>query len=110
MAMLLRHDDGGQNLLMKGVEDQWRYIDKKHYDPKTTYNENFISFIDALVQYFKNMYVPLLDGTTVVFRDMGREEMRGRCFRSTTLKNTWTCSTGSSTRCIFSGRTTRPWR
>ncbi|OHD63031.1 MAG: hypothetical protein A2176_09430 [Spirochaetes bacterium RBG_13_51_14] len=80
MAALLRHDDAGQNLLLKGVEDQWRYIDRKHYDPKTTYNENYIHFLDALVQYFKNMYLPLLDGTTIVFRDTARQEHEGSFF------------------------------
>jgi hypothetical protein len=80
LAKLLRHDDDGKNLLVKGVEDQWRYIDKKHHDPKTAYNENFISFLDALVQYFKNLYLPLLEGTTIVFRDNGREEFEGALF------------------------------
>ncbi len=80
LAKLLRHDDEGRNLLFKGVEDQWRYIDKKHHDPRMAYNENFIAFLDALVQYFKNMYLPLLEGTTIVFRDMGREEHEGALF------------------------------
>jgi hypothetical protein len=80
MAMLLKLEDAGQNLLMKGAEDQWRFVDKKHYDTKTTYNENFISFLDALVQYFKNLYLPLLDGTPVVFRDTARQEIEGAIF------------------------------
>ncbi len=80
LAKLLRHDYEGKNLLFKGVEDQWRYIDKKHHDPKTAYNENFIGFLDALVQYFKNLYLPLLEGTTIVFRDMGREQHEGALF------------------------------
>ncbi len=83
IAMLLKVEDGGQSLLMKAVEDQWRFIDRKHYDTRTTYNENFITFIDALVQYFKNMYVPLLDGTTVVFRDTTRQEIEGALFSFT---------------------------
>lgn len=83
MAMMLKIEDGGQSLLMKGAEDQWRFIDRKHYDIRTTYNENFITFIDALVQYFKNMYVPLLDGTTVVFRDTARQEIEGALFSFT---------------------------
>jgi hypothetical protein len=80
LAKLIRHDDEGKNLLFKGVEDQWRYIDKKHHDPRTVYHENFIGFLDALVQYFKNMYLPLLEGTTIIFRDMGREEHEGALF------------------------------
>jgi hypothetical protein len=80
MAMLLRLEDEGRSLLLRGVEDQWRYIDKKRHDAKITYNENFMNFIDALLQYFKNMYVPLLDGSAVVFRDMGRLEHEGSIF------------------------------
>ncbi len=80
LAVLLRLDDEGRNMLLKGAEDQWRYIDKKHYDSKMMYNENFINFLDALLQCFRNMYVPLLDGSTVVFRDMGRQESEGAIF------------------------------
>ena len=80
LAVLLRLDDEGRNMLLRGVEDQWRYIDKKHYDARMMYNENFINFLDALLQSFRNMYVPLLDGSTVVFRDMGRQEFEGAIF------------------------------
>jgi hypothetical protein len=80
MAMLLKLEEAGQNLLMKGAEDQWRFVDKKHYDTRTTYNENFMGFLDALVQYFKNLYLPLLDGSTVVFRDTARQEIEGAIF------------------------------
>lgn len=83
MAAMLRLEDGGQNLLMKGAEDQWRFIDRKHYDTRTTYNENFIAFIDAVVQYFKNAYLPLMDGSTVVFRDTARQEIEGALFSFT---------------------------
>jgi hypothetical protein len=80
LAMLLRLEDEGRSLLLRGVEDQWRYIDKKRHDAKLTYNENFMNFVDALLQYFKNLYVPLLDGSAVVFRDMGRLEHEGAIF------------------------------
>jgi hypothetical protein len=80
LAVLLRHENEGRNLLLRGVEDQWRYIDKKRHDAKIAYTENFLNFIDALLQYFKNMYVPLLDGSPVVFRDMGRQELEGALF------------------------------
>jgi len=80
LARLLRHDDGGRNILIKAVEDQRRYIDKKHHDPKAMYNDNFIGFLDALIQYFKNLYLPLLEGTTITFRDMGRVEFEGSLF------------------------------
>ncbi|MBN2160449.1 MAG: hypothetical protein JW807_13730 [Spirochaetes bacterium] len=80
LALLLRHDDQGQNLMLKGVEDEWRYIDRRHYDPKIIYNENFTSFLETLVLYFRNLYVPLLDGSTIRFRDMGRQEIEGSIF------------------------------
>lgn len=80
LMLLLRVADEGRNILVKGVEDQWRYIDKKHYDPKVMYNENFMNFLDALLQSFRNMYLPLLDGSAVLFRDMGRQELEGAMF------------------------------
>jgi len=80
LAKLLRHDDEGKNLLFKGVEDQWRYIDKKHHNPRMMYHENFIGFLDAAVQYFKNMYLPLLEGTTLVLLPPHVAEHEGALF------------------------------
>ncbi len=80
LAMFLRSDDRGQNLLLKGAEAQWRQVDRRQHDPKTAYNENFLGFLDALVQCFKNLYLPLINGSAILFRDRGREEIEGSFF------------------------------
>ncbi len=79
-AMLLKQEIDGQNLLLKAYADQMRYFSRKQQDPKAAYNDNFINFIHGLVSYFKNLYVPFLDGSVIVFRDMGREEHEGTLF------------------------------
>ena len=80
LYMLLRYEGPGHDLLLRAYADQVHYMDRKQYDPKIMYNDHHIDFIHGLVHYFKNMYVPLLDGSTVVFRDMGREEHSGSIF------------------------------
>ena len=80
LSWMLQYEHAGQNLLARAADEQWRIIDRKHYDPKAVYSENYINYLDALVQYFKNMYLPLLDGTGIVFRDRGRDEHEGAIF------------------------------
>ena len=82
LSKLIKRNNRGMNLLFKAAEDQWKLMDNKHYDPKGVYDDNFFSFLDSLVFYFKNKYRPLLDGTVIKFRDRGREELEGSVFSS----------------------------
>ncbi len=79
-AVLLELDDNGQNLLIKGVDLQWKHIDKRRSDPSEVYRDNFIIFLEAVMQYFKNTYLPLLDGTEIYFRDQSGKELSGQIF------------------------------
>lgn len=80
LVAMLAYEDRGQNILLQAVEDQWRYADKKHYEPREVYAGNYFNFLDALVHYFKNAYLCLLDGTVITFRDRAREECVGSPF------------------------------
>jgi len=80
VAFLLTVTEGGRSLLFAAAEDLWRYVDRKHYDPKSVYNENFIAFLDALLRYFKLAFFPLIDGSPILFRDMARQEHHGAIF------------------------------
>jgi hypothetical protein len=52
----------GRNLLLACVEDEWRYIERKHYDSAVVYEENFLSFIESLISYFNLTYAGILRG------------------------------------------------
>ncbi|MCU0849098.1 MAG: hypothetical protein MUD12_14555 [Spirochaetes bacterium] len=77
---MLAYESSGENILMKSAQDQWRLVDRKHYDAKSVYAENFFNFIDAVLQYFKNCYRHILDGSILYFIDADRTEMAGSIF------------------------------
>jgi len=78
--LLLNLDDNGRDLLMRSADEQLKLVDKKKYDVDALYRENFFSFLDALVNYFNNAYVPLLNGSTVEFTDLGKDSVGGALF------------------------------
>jgi len=87
MVVMLKKEIKGQNMLLKAAYDQWKNIDKKHYDPEVVYNEKFFNFLDALVHYFKNKYFTLLDGTQIMFRDKKKTEHRSSIFSSSYMED-----------------------
>lgn len=60
---LVKIEDNGQNILMKSADDQWKLLDKINRDPADTFNKNFIVFLEGTVNYFRNLLVPLLNGS-----------------------------------------------
>ena len=60
-------DDGGKNILIKSVEDLWKYVDRINRDAEEALKTNFIVFIEALINYFKNLIVPLINGKPLLF-------------------------------------------
>jgi hypothetical protein len=60
---LVRIEDNGQNILIKSADDQWKLLDKINRDPADTFNQNFIVFLEGAVNYFRNLIVPLLNGS-----------------------------------------------
>ncbi|HSA14363.1 MAG TPA: hypothetical protein P5346_06410 [Spirochaetota bacterium] len=78
--VMLNLDDNGRDILLKAADEQLRLVDKKKYDLDTLYRDNFFGFLDALVNYFNNAFVPLLNGSTVEFTDTYRETVDGSVF------------------------------
>ena len=71
---LLKIEEGGRNLLMNGAESQMLLMDNRHQDPADVLESDFFTFIDAVIRFFKNSYLPVLDGTKIIFRDGDRNE------------------------------------
>jgi len=65
---------------MKGVEIQWKTVDRSRNIPSDSYENSFVSFMDGAVQYFKNAFLPLIDGTTIKFKDEARDEYESSLF------------------------------
>ncbi len=80
MNQMIRLEIKGQNILIRAVEEQWKNIDKKHYNVRLMYTDNFFNYLDGLVNYFNNAFIPLIDGSTIHFRDPRRHEFEGRIF------------------------------
>ncbi|MCL1865212.1 MAG: hypothetical protein FWF73_05310 [Spirochaetes bacterium] len=60
-------DDAGKNILVKSVEDLWKYIDHSNRDAEESLKTNFIVFLEGLISYFKNLIAPLLNGKPIIF-------------------------------------------
>ena len=60
---LVKIEDNGHNILLKSADDQWKLLDKINRDPEDAFNQNFIVFLEGTVNYFRNLMVPLLNGS-----------------------------------------------
>ncbi len=80
LHFLLHLTEEGENLLIRAADDQWKIVDKKHYNTRLIYTENFFAFLDAVINYFYNAFVPLLNGTKFVFRDAAHHEFESALF------------------------------
>jgi len=60
-------DDNGKNILVKSVEELWRYVDRINRDAGDAFKNNFIHFLEGIVHYFKNLMAPIIDGKPLLF-------------------------------------------
>ncbi len=80
MNQMIKMEFKGQNILIRSAEEQWKNIDKKHYNVRLMYTDNFFNYLDGLVNYFNNAFIPLIEGSVIYFRDPGRNELEGSVF------------------------------
>jgi hypothetical protein len=78
----LKLQKDGQIILENAVETQWKIADKRQKEYAFIYNEDFLTFIDECVNYFNNSYVPLLNGSSVIFKDKNESTLEGKIFAS----------------------------
>jgi hypothetical protein len=60
---LVNIEDNGQNILTKSADEQWKLQDKINRDAEDSLQKNFIVFLEGVVNYFRNLIVPLLNGS-----------------------------------------------
>jgi hypothetical protein len=72
----------GRIILENAVETQLKIADKRQKEFTYLYNEDFLTFIDECVNYFNNSYVPLLNGSTIIFKDKNEALIDGKIFAS----------------------------
>jgi len=60
---LVKIEDNGQNILAKSADEQWKLMDKINRDAQDSIQKNFIVFLEGVVNYFRNLIVPLLNGS-----------------------------------------------
>jgi len=77
--LFLKMEISGGNLLLKCFDDQWRIVDKRRGDSSEVYRNDFVSFVDGLLNYFNNLLARFIDGSVVVF-ETGGETFEGRIF------------------------------
>ena len=60
---LVKIEDNGQNILLKSADEQWKLQDKINRDAHDSLQKNFIVFLEGIVNYFRNLLVPVLNGS-----------------------------------------------
>ncbi len=76
---IVKIDDNGQNILVKSVEEQWKYVDRVNRDSEDSLKNNFIVFLEGVTHYFKNLMMPVLNGKPLMFDYFG-ETVEGALF------------------------------
>jgi len=59
---IVRLDENGRNLLVISADEQWKRIDRLNRDGREYMKNNFIVFLEGILNYFRNLIVPILDG------------------------------------------------
>ena len=71
----------GKNLLDIGVVEQWRLMDfNKKNNPEEVYSDNYLYFLDTALNYFKNLFYPILKGSEIIFKNKDNNEITGKIF------------------------------
>jgi len=76
---LITLDDNGQNLLIRSVEEQWKYVDRINRDAEESAKNNFMVFLEGMVEYFKNLMIPVLNGKPLML-DLHGNAVEGAIF------------------------------
>jgi hypothetical protein len=76
---IVKVDDNGQNILVKSVEEQWKYVDRVNRDAEDSLKNNFIVFLEGVTHYFRNLMMPVLSGRPLMFDYFG-ESVEGALF------------------------------
>jgi hypothetical protein len=69
------------NILSRAAELQWSQVDRRKNDPSAAMENDFIQYLDAVVRFFRNTFLPLIDGSSITFRDSARDEFSSPVFR-----------------------------
>jgi hypothetical protein len=59
---LVRLDENGRNLLVSSADEQWKRVDRLNRDGKEYMKNNIVIFLEGIINYFRNLVVPLIDG------------------------------------------------
>ncbi len=86
MHRMLEVTAGGKNILHSAINRQWKYVDHKRYDAEEVYRDNYFSYLDGLINYFKNTYLHILDGTDLWFKDSDGNNIEGKIFEESFLR------------------------
>lgn len=86
MHRMLEVTAGGKNILHSAVNRQWKYVDHKRYDAEEVYRDNYFSYLDGLINYFKNTYMQIMNGSPFWFKDPEGNSVEGMIFEESFLR------------------------
>lgn len=77
---LLKLKLGKEFFLWEIFELQWKQNDRRKRDPETVFEEDFLGFIDSCVTFFNLNFLPLIDGSVLIFEDREQNHFEGSIF------------------------------
>lgn len=77
---LLRLHDGDTEVVPKCVGIQWRQIDKNKNNPDTIFTDDFPVFLDGMVRFFSNTFIPFINGSSIIFKANDGKEFSSALF------------------------------
>ncbi len=83
---LLASEKEERSFLLYGVSQQMKFVENRTGTPEDLREKNFLLFMDKVLSFFSNTYIPLLNGTEIAFRDPGRIEITGSLFSFSVLE------------------------
>jgi len=70
---LVNLDDGGESIIQKAAESQWKFVDRINRDPDDVFKNNFIVLLEGALFYFKNLLSQMIDGSNLILEGDGKE-------------------------------------
>lgn len=77
---LLNVRDRGMSVITRGVGFQWKQVDKSKNNPEEVLQSDFLTYVEGAVLFFSNMFVPLINGSRIVFKDKAKKEIVSSIF------------------------------
>jgi len=69
------------------AEENWEIMTRRHQNGELISNENFFMFLESIMSYFYYTYIPVLNGSEIIFNIQNKEKYRNSIFTNLYFKD-----------------------